>query len=427
MTLGARLRLDHELLAVESEHQVHCMLDLTAPAAPGDADRTPLHLALVIDRSGSMAGPKLETAKRCAVFLARKLRADDELSVITYDGQVHLVRGLAPVGEDRAAVEQAIMSIPPGGQTNLSGGWLKGTEQLRAVPGGIGPKKVLLLSDGFANQGIVDAAELAAMAKVAADDGIGSTTIGFGDGFDEDLMTAMADAGGGSAYFAATVDEAASIFGQEFEDLVTLVAQNLSVEIRPTADVSVVEVLNDYPNVGVPGGVQIQVGDAYGDERRRVVFSLHVPRLEVLGPVSVADVIVRYVAVGDEIAAHELHVPVLVNLVSADEAAAVAPDAEVVEEIVVLKGARAQEQARALAQDGRFDEASSLLEERAKDLRRIAPASARAAELLEQAEEMEGYGQTMGLGAFDAVQSKQMRYSTWQKQRGRPRRKSEPS
>jgi Ca-activated chloride channel family protein len=422
MTFGASLRLDHELLAVEQEHRVHCMLDLTAPAAPGDATRTPLHLAVVIDRSGSMRGPKLDTAKRCARFLAGKLRGDDQLSIVAYDNAVTLVHSLAPVGEDRTAIEHAIASIPPGGQTNLSGGWLKAAEQLRAVKDGVGPRKVLLLSDGHANVGIVDASELAAIAKVAADDGIGTTTIGFGGGFDEDLMTAMADAGGGSAYFAATVDEAAGIFAQEFDDLVRVIAQNLSVEIRPTADVDVVEVLNDYPHVGVPGGVQLQLGDAYGEERRRVVFSLHVPRLEVLGPVRVADLVVRYVSLGDEIAAHELHLPVLVNLVAADEAAAAGPDAEVVEEIVILKSARAQAEARTLAMEGRIDEATSLLHARADDLRRIAPASARAEELLQQADEMQGFGDTMSLGAFDAMHAKQMRYSTWQKQRGRPRR-----
>jgi len=427
MTFDASLRLDHELLAVEQDHRVHCMLDLTAPPAPGSENRMPMHLALVIDRSGSMHGPKLDTAKRCAMFLARKLRADDQLSIVAYDSEVTLVHGLAPVGVDRSAVEHAIASIPPGGQTNLSGGWLKGTEQLRGIAGGVGPRKVLLLSDGLANVGITDGAELAAMAKVAADDGIGTTTIGFGDGFDEDLMTALADAGGGNAYFAATVDEAAGIFAQEFDDLVRVIAQNLSVEIRPTADVDVVEVLNDYPHVGVQGGVQIQLGDAYGDERRRVVFSLHVPRLETLGPVGVADLVVRYVSVGDEIAAHDLRLPVLVNLVSADEAIAAGPDAEVVEEIVILKSARAQEEARGLARDGRYDEANTLLHERADDLRRIAPSSMRAKELLEQADEMEGFGQEMSLGSFDAVQAKQMRYSSWQKQRGRPRRPKDGS
>jgi Ca-activated chloride channel family protein len=398
------------------------MLELTAPPAPERAARPTLHLAVVIDRSGSMAGEKLETAKACATYLAKRLRPDDELSIVAYHDEVRLVRGLAPIGDTTAPIEAAIRTIPPGGQTNLSGGWLKGVEQLRATPGGDGPKKVLLLSDGLANVGITDAAELARMARGATDEGVGTTTIGFGDGFDEDLMTQMADQGAGNAYFAAGVDEAAGIFAQEFEGLVSLVAQNLSVEVRPTQDVSVLEVLNDYPSIGVPGGVQIQVGDAHGEERRRIVFALQVPRLQALGPASVADLVVRYVSVGDEIAAHEVHVPVLVNLVSADEAEAAVPDAQVVEEVVILKGARAQDEARRLANDGNFEAAGELMRETAEGLREIAPTSARADELLAQAEELEGYSSSMHEGAFDAMRSKQMRYSSWQKQRGRPRR-----
>lgn len=422
MDLSPSLRIDHELLAVEQEQVVHCMLELTAPATPESAKRPPLHLALVIDRSGSMAGQKLATAKACAAYLAKRLRPDDELSIVAYDDEVRLVHGLAPVGDTMAPIEAAIAMIPPGGQTNLSGGWLKGVEQLGGTPGGNGPKQVLLLSDGLANVGVTDATELARMAHGATDEGVGTTTIGFGDGFDEDLMTAIADQGSGNAYFAAGVDEAAGIFAQEFEGLVSLVAQNLSVEIRASQDVSVIEVLNDYPSIAVPGGVQIQVGDAYAEEHRRIVFALQVPRLQALGPVSVADLVVRYVSVGEQVAAHELHVPVLVNLVSADEAAGVAPDAQVLEEVVILKSARAQDEARRLANDGDFDAAGRLMRETAEGLRNIAPTSERADELLAQADEVEGYGRTMFEGTFDAMQSKQMRYSSWQKQRGRPRK-----
>ena len=80
--------------------------------------------------------------------------------------------------------------------------------------------------------------------------------------------------------------------------------------------------LNEYPSVAVAGGVQLQIGDAYGGERRRIVFSLQIPNVAQLGPARVADVVLRYVEVGEHVAAHERTIPVIVNLVSADEAAA---------------------------------------------------------------------------------------------------------
>src|SRR4029078_9182259 len=94
-----------------------------------------------------------------------------------------------------------------------------------------------------------------------------------------------------------------------------------SVEIRPTDAVEVLGVLNDSPITQVDGGLQVAVGDGYGAGLRRIVFALHIPEVAALGPAKVADVVLRYVAVGNDIAAHELTIPVVVNLVSSDEAA----------------------------------------------------------------------------------------------------------
>ena len=420
MDLSAALRFDHQLLAVEREHHVHCMLELTAPPAPADRVRPPLHLVLVIDRSGSMAGAKLATAIDAAAYLTRRLSPADELAIVTYDNDVRLNVPLAPAGTNAAQLEHALRGIYPGGMTNLSGGWLKGLEQLRAVPGGTGPKKILLLSDGQANQGITDTAVLVQMARGASDDGVGTTTIGFGDGFDGDLMTGMADAGAGNAYFAATPEEAPGIFAAEFTGLASIVAQNLSVEVRPSEDVKMLGILNDHPGLAVPGGVQIQLGDVYAEEHRRLVFELFVPRLEQLGVATVAHVVLRYVSVGVEVAAHELTLPITVNLVSADEAAAAQADAEVNEEVVILKAARAQEEARSRAEQGDIDGARLLLRDTAEKLRKVAPGSDRAAELEEQAAEMEQHEQRMmSLGLMDPLTSKSMKYQSRGRQRKR--------
>jgi len=405
--MKATIRLEHELLAVETEHEVNAMLELTAPSAPDGAQRPPLSLAVVIDRSGSMAGPKLEVAKECAAFVIRRLAPGDRLAVVSYDDDVQLV---VPFGSlDRKAALQAVAGIHSGGSTNLSGGWLLGLEQLRHAPAD-GPRRILLLSDGQANVGIVDRFELAKLAGSAVGAGVGTTTIGFGDGFDEELMTGMADAGQGRGYYAASPDEAPGIFAQEFEGLLALVAQNVGVEIRPSGAVQMLGVLNDHPNVPVAGGVLIQLGDAFADETRRVVFTLHVPNLASLGVAKVADLVVRYASVGEQVGLHEVTVPVMVNAVSADEAAAAGADAEVVEEVLILRAARAQEAAMRLADEGRFDEAQSSLRQAAGALRAAAPGSAKAAELLDQAERMDMVEPMMAPAAYTSATRKQMHY-----------------
>lgn len=415
--MQALVRLEHQLLAVESEHDVWCMLELTVPPAPGTDVRRPLRVALVLDRSGSMAGRKLEVTRACAAFLVRRMAPDDRLALVTYDDEVELRVPLVAIAEGRDRLLEAIEGVRPGGSTNLSGGYLKGVEVLSGVDG---LRRVLLLSDGLANVGITAPSALRRFAERALETaGVTTSTIGFGADFDEDLMTAMADAGGGSAHFAENPDDAPAIFGKEFSDLVSVVAQNVSVEIRPDEAVEVVGVPNDFPIVPVEGGMQVQLGDAFGEERRRVVFRLHVPTLAALGPRRVAEVVVRYVAVGPDIAHREVRMPVTVNLVSADEAASAAPDAAVTEEVVLLSAAKAGERARELADAGDLEGARRILEEAARGLEAAAPGSPRAQELLDEADFWGSRASLLTQGAYDRLERKRMLYRSRRARSGR--------
>jgi len=416
------IRLNHNLLAVESEHTVHAMVELTAPEAPDQDRRAALKLALVIDRSGSMAGDKLAVTKACAAYLVRRLTPPDELAIVAYDDAVDLVAPLAPVHTE--SLLSAIAAIGPGGSTNLSGGWLKGLEVLK-VSGEASAddttRRVLLLTDGQANAGITESAALVSMATSARGAGVGTTTIGFGDHFAEELLTDMGDAGGGNAHFAPTPDAAPAIFAEEFEGLASVVAQNVSIEIRPGDDVALVEVLNHYPATPVAGGVQLALGDAYGGEHRSVVFALHVPALAQLGMAKVADVVLRYVGVGDQIAAHELTLPLMVNVVSADEAASAQADHAVVEEVVVLEAAKARDEARRLADEGDFGGGQALLRASAHQLRQSATGSAKADELLAEADMLDGTGGLLASATYDATTRKRLHYDAY-----RARRRREP-
>jgi Ca-activated chloride channel family protein len=404
----ASVKLDHSVLAIDGEHEVHALVEIVVPERLDDAERTPLELALALDRSGSMAGPKLEVAKRCAGWLASRLRPEDRLAVVAYDDEVRLLAPLAPVN---GALQQALAHVRPGGSTNLSGGWLKGLELLQGRSE-TAIRKILLLSDGLANVGITENASLAALAASARKQAIGTTTIGFGVGFDEELMTAMADAGGGSAHFAETVDAAPAIFAQELEGLTQIVAQNVSIEVRPHEAVEVLGVLNDYPCAPVTGGVQVELGDAYSGERARVVLAFRVPHLAALGPVAVAELVLRYVSVGDEIAQHELTIPVLANIVSAEEAAVAVPDAEVREEVLVLRAARARDEAIRLADEGSFDAAQSELREVAYELRETGIDA-----LVDEAGELETAAELVAPTAYDGSSRKNLHYQSWNRRR----------
>ena len=417
--MEASLHMEHAVVAVESDHRVHVMVELRAPAAPA-TERAPLDVALVVDRSGSMRGAKLEAAKACAAYLARRMAAGDRLAVVTYDDHVDLLAPLAPVDVDRLL--PALRSLRPGSMTNLSGGWLKGLEQLRAGSGD-GVRRVLVLTDGLANVGITDPGALVGMAGQARQAGVGTTTIGVGDDFDEKLLTAMADAGGGTGHFAATPEAAPAIFAAEFEGLASVVAQNVSVEIRLGPEVAVLGVLNDYPAVAVPGGVQLALGDAYGDEVRRLVFELHLPSVAALGLARVGEVVIRHVAVGADVALHEVRVPLVVNVVTPEEAAGADPDHAVVEEVLILTSARLRDEARRLAEQGDTAAGMALLSDTAKSLRDRATGSSRAVELLAEAESLD---QSVGWlhdldasGSLSARSRKLMHYDSLKARRRR--------
>jgi Ca-activated chloride channel family protein len=410
--MEANVRFDHHLLAVEGEHDVHCMLELEVPAA-AETGRPALHLALVVDRSGSMAGPKLAAARDCARFLVSRMKPTDELALVTFDDEVELLAPLGPA--DAGRLVPAVESIVEGGMTNLSGGWLKGLEELNRAAGD-GVHRVLLLTDGQTNHGIIEPDRLVQIAQ-GTKQRAATTTIGFGEDFDEELLTAIAESSDGNTYFAETPEAASGIFAEEFEGLATLVAQNVSVEIRPTEQVELLGVLNDYPVTEVPGGLQLQIGDAYGGERRRLVFKLHIPELAALGPARVADVVLRYVAVGAEVTAHEVKIPVTVNLVSADEAAAAEIDHEVTEEVWLLDAARARKQAIRAADDGDLPAAQRILSSTADTLRRLGVDSGRADELIAEADRLEVHASTVQTD--DPMWRKRVRSEQWRSNRGR--------
>jgi Ca-activated chloride channel homolog len=148
-------------LRAGQDNTVDVLVRIQAPDAPvgHTAVRPPQTIALVIDRSGSMGGRPLAEAQRCAAYVVGKLRRTDCLSLVQFEGRVRHLWPAVPLG-DGAPLRAAITAIQAGGNTNLHGGWQEGAQTLADVVGNA-LKRVIVLSDGQANECLIDPAAVA--------------------------------------------------------------------------------------------------------------------------------------------------------------------------------------------------------------------------------------------------------------------------
>ena len=192
-------------------------------------------LALVVDRSGSMSGEPLAEALRCVTHIAACMTPADQLSVVVYD---HRTDVLMPLGKVTSAdaVRRAVAGVESGGNTNLFAGWEAGSKQLE---GGVDSaiSRVILLSDGQANNGLCDVSQIEQHCAELLARGISTTTVGLGRGFNEDLMIAMARAGGGQQYYGQTADDLFDSFDEELQLLQALCLRKIHVKLIPAPGV----------------------------------------------------------------------------------------------------------------------------------------------------------------------------------------------
>ena len=194
--------------------------------------RVPLNLSIVIDRSGSMKGEKMEFARKAAKDIVDKLKEEDYVSIVVYDDQVEVIQPAIQV-TDKESIKHKIEGITPRGSTNLWGGSEIGYRQVlsRYKPEFI--NRVLLISDGLVNQGVTSARAIKMNVQRFKDDnGITLSTFGVGLDYNEVLMTEMAEAGAGNYYFIDAPGKMAAMFDKELNGLLNVAAQNAELTVQ---------------------------------------------------------------------------------------------------------------------------------------------------------------------------------------------------
>jgi Ca-activated chloride channel family protein len=133
-------------------------------------------------------------------------------------------------------MKRLLSTVDDGGSTNLFGGWEDGAKQLEKGQD-TSISRVILLSDGQANHGLLEQDAIEKHCREWLAKGVSTTTVGLGRGFNEDLMIAMAKAGGGQQYYGQTAADLFDSFDEELSLLQALCLRQLSLKLIPAQGV----------------------------------------------------------------------------------------------------------------------------------------------------------------------------------------------
>ena len=229
-----------------------------------------------------MAGPPLAHAREAAKVAVRNLRPGDRFGLVIFDDEARTVIPLQPA-TNKQSFYDIIDRIVDGGQTNLTGGWMLGRDELLKAESGT-TRRLLLLSDGQLNHGIVDPTAVRQVVVSGLEhDAVRTSCLGFGDEYNEDLMAELARATNGHFYNADSPDTLPAIFASELEGLQKLAVQNLRVRIQALDFCENYSLLGQYPSLTLPDGrMEFAVGDLVSEEERIVCFGIQALALPLI-------------------------------------------------------------------------------------------------------------------------------------------------
>ena len=348
-----RLRADRSLIRARGSSVRYLLASITAPSAPGRAERLPVNIALILDRSGSMDGDnKFPLAVEAVKQSLRLLTSTDRVSIVVFDERVDVIMPSTFVtAEARKLALRALQEVRPRGSTDLCSGWMHGGTELadHIADGTI--TRALLLTDGQANHGETNREVLAHHASELRRRGIVTSAFGLGADFDERLLRDIANEGGGNFYFVQTATQIPDLVTSELGEALEVVVPGAELVLTLPRGAEA-RVLNRFRTRKSNGrtGITVELGDLVSAQELDVVIRVKFPLGEV------ADVVPVTANLGDD-ARTSLEFTYAGHLENDDQRR----DVQVDREVARVYAGRARAEATEANRQGDFDRARRAL------------------------------------------------------------------
>lgn len=366
-------------------------INIVAPPAPEDNDRAAVECVVVSDVSGSMGGSKISLLKQATKLLLDELVSKDRVSLVTFDTEIKECLPLSAVTEEaKAKANKIVDTFKAGTSTNLSGGLFRGITQFSSADADKrnSIRTVLLMTDGQANHGLCTKAQITpVVTSMLRGRGISVHTFGYGSDHDSDLLRAISNAGNGSYYFVDEVDALRSAFGDCLGGILSVVAQNLELEIEAVNGAMITKVHHrDAVVLEETKRYRIPYHDLYGEEKRDVLVSMRLGasgkeiRDSALDEAQFIRATLRYVDVLNGKSASVSASAGARRLRGAIPHLDLAKDPRIELQATRLRVADALDDARAFAECGSLERARTRIRELQGSLERLAETSAEGTE-----------------------------------------------
>jgi len=324
--------------------------------------RIPLNIAIVIDRSGSMAGRKLADAIAATQRIINRLGSEDRCTIVAFDSHVTvLADGGLMSDAQRDLVRHALTRLTTGGSTNLAGGWDAATRILlthHRTDAYV--SRAILLTDGNANVGIRDPQALGQQAAVYAQRGVSTSAYGLGRGYNEDALLEISRSGMGNHQFIEQSSDIDGFFGQELQELfaVSLTTASLTAHV-PTGYTC--DVVGGIPSHRDDATLRIDIGSMVSLEQRNVYLRIMPLSLTARGP---QELQLTFAGVDSAQQVQSVASVVGWTLTDSADAAKYPVNTDVEQEATLIDLAHTRAEANRLNQEGRYGEAGDYVRQR---------------------------------------------------------------